>query len=114
MLKNPKGAIAYKKIGDGMMCETGRKSVYTFSLTHGCDGWQYISLADCKAKCTRNELPNSRCPRQGVKCAYVIYSPQTTDQKEWCYLADETCNPIKAEKDSSIFKKQGLYTAIKL
>ena len=82
--------FTYKKIGDGMTCGND-KSWYTYTGKTYCDGWSGISLEECQAKCTRNEVPNAKCPRQGVKCKFVHYTHGTN----WCHLADDTMQPCE-------------------
>ena len=82
--------IHYKMIGDsGMRCGN-LESVYTYKRNSDCQGWKGISLAECKAKCTNNEIP-SQCPRQGVKCAFIHY----IHDRGGCQLADDSCIPEK-------------------
>ena len=92
----------YEKIGDGMRCENTTSSVITYTGSASCDGWKGISLEECKSKCTKNELPSSKCPRQGVECVYAGHSA-------WgCHLADATCKPInKDDSKYAYFKKKG-------
>ena len=79
------------------------KSWYTYTGKTYCDGWSGISLEECQAKCTRNEVPNAKCPRQGVKCRFVHYTHGTN----WCHLADDTCNPVKGASRYTITMKEG-------
>ena len=81
-----------------MICENAA-SVYT-AAGSSCDGWKGITLEECKAKCTNNEVPNSECPRQSVKCAFVRYT------RNWgCHLADDSCKPIQGDARFMLFKK---------
>ena len=92
----------FEKIGDGMMCVNGL-SVYTYSSGSSyCNGWPSISIDECKVKCTRNEIPNTQCPRQGVNCVYALHN-------YWgCHLADATCKPIRGgDIKYTVLKKQG-------
>ena len=87
----------FEKIGDGFKCGNG-PSVYTYS--GDCNGWSGISLEECKDKCTRNEIPNTKCPRQGVECLYLLHN-------NWgCHLADYTCNPVGG-MEYTVLRKQG-------
>jgi len=90
----------YLKIGDGVRCENSR-SLYTYTGKSSCDGWSGVSLDECQAKCTRNELPNPSCPRHDIKCAYVHYYPPT----KWCHLGDNTCKPsLKGSAGNTLYK----------
>ena len=89
-----------------MACKDFKKSLYTFTGESACDGWKDISLEECKAKCTSNAVPNAKCPRQGVECAYVQYYHPT----RWCHLADETCKPVKESTSAhTILKKRSKF-----
>ena len=101
--------IKYNKIGDGITC--GNKKAYTTFICYGCkqcDGWSGISLEECQAKCSRNEVPNAKCPRQGVKCKYVHYNRAA----KWCHLADSTCNPVKGASKYTVTRKNGKHILI--
>ena len=87
-------------MGDGMICANQLKSVYTYTGTDVCDGWQGISLEECKAKCTNNEIPNDECPRKNVKCSFVQYNHNLG-----CHLADESCKPTKGDSRYSLLGK---------
>ena len=96
----------YHKVGDGgYECKDKLKSIYTYTALSYCDGWKDISLDECKKKCTNNEVPDERCPRQHAKCAYVQYYEPT----KWCHLADKTCEPIKSAHKNVLLKKPGLH-----
>ena len=83
-----------------MACAS-RKSLFTFTGGHVCDGWKGISLEECKAKCTNNEVPNDKCPRQNVNCEFVHYYHTT----KWCHLGDSTCKPTRTNKLNTLMRK---------
>ena len=90
----------YEKIGGNAECFDS--TLYTFTGESYCDGWRGISLEECKAKCTNNEVPNSKCPRQHVRCSFVQHS-------SWgCHLADNTCEPKVSKNSYTLLRKQGL------
>ena len=93
---------SYQKIGDGMRCES-KTSVYTHSGGKSCDGWNGISLTECKTKCTKNEVP-SNCPQTSVRCKYVEFNTATN----WCHLGDYTCKPVQGAGELILTMKQGL------
>ena len=81
-----------------------RKSLFTFTGGRVCDGWKGISLEECKAKCTNNEVPNDKCPRQNVNCEFMQYYHPT----KWCHLGDSTCKPTKkGNAHRTLLKKEG-------
>ena len=94
--------IIYEEVGYDIACENSQ-AFTTYTGSASCDGWKGISLEECKAKCSRNEVPNKACPRQGVECMYVAY------KSTWgCHLADATCKPKKKDGSNYIyFKKEG-------
>ena len=81
------------------------KAYTTFTGKSYCDGWSGISLEECQAKCSKNEVPNANCPRRGVKCKYVHYNRPS----KWCHLADDTCNPVKGANKYTLTEKGGQY-----
>ena len=90
-------AQSYKKMY-GKKCES-RSSLYT-ARSGDCDGWEGISLSQCEAKCTQNEVP-SKCQQNGVKCKYFQYNTAT----KWCHLADATCKPVQGDKVTLAMKE---------
>ena len=78
-----------------------RKSLFTFTGGRVCDGWKGISLEECKAKCTNNEVPNDKCPRQNVNCEFMQYYHPT----KWCHLGDGSCKPTKTKKANTLMRK---------
>ena len=91
--------MSYEKVGDKRECQ----SPYTYTGNATCDGWNGITLHECKAKCTNNEIPSATCPRQNVTCVYVDYDYTTS----WCHLGDDECLPMKSDPNGAVFKKQG-------
>ena len=91
--------MRYEKVGDKKECQ----SAYTYTGNTKCDGWNGITLEECKVKCTNNEVPNDACPRQDVKCIYISYNYVTS----WCHLGDEACVPMKSQPEGIVFKKRG-------
>ena len=69
---------------------------------NGCNGWGGISLEECKAHCSNNDMPPGCSPRP-VKCSFIHYTARANG--EWCHLADANCG-IK-EANANLYQKLG-------
>ena len=87
----------YKLLGNRQGCT----NVYT-AVGGGCNGWGGISLEECQAHCSNNDMPPGCSPRQ-VKCAFIHYTPRPNGK--WCHLAEADCG-VK-EADADLYQKFG-------
>ena len=91
----------FQKIGDGMICEGWQSNdMYTFDSQRHCNGWKGVTLRECEARCTQNEVPIN-CQQQGIKCKYVQFN--TADNS--CHLGDFRCKPVKGDAKYTLTMK---------
>ena len=76
-------------MANGLICTSD--TVQTFNVSNpDCDGFPYLSLQECKDKCTDNEMPKG-CKKENIECKYVIWQPQISQRPRHCHLADDNC-----------------------
>ena len=86
----------YKLLGTGQGCT----NLYTHG--NGCNGWKGISLEECQAHCSNNDMPPGCTPSQ-VECSFIHYTARTYGK--WCHLAEANCGAKQA--DSNLYQKIG-------
>ena len=80
--------VKYNKLAEDQKCGG---DVYTFKLGDGCDGWGGITLADCEAHCTGDNIASNCSSAPLGACAGFRYYTESG----WCHLF-ESCEPKNA------------------
>ena len=92
------GLAEYSEAQIQTECTNGKP----YTDTNGCQGWSDITLQQCQAKCTANDVPDGCTGIPPQDCKYVFVT-QTT-----CHLANSSCEPQKKPGSQTVmFTKTG-------
>jgi len=98
----------FETVAEGSKVACSANSTYTAQHNiQGCDGWQSVTLDDCKQKCLDNEIPAGCSNTNNDVCKYVVWD-DNRHHGGWCQLANENCELVEAiDSDVTILKVNG-------